>query len=144
MSEGRCSTKVDLPLKKRAMKKQFSPPAVKPRTENGSAEAAEDHSETRTRRQAGELCNQRVLRGEDSEAFDNIMQKQLEIVEGTEQFYKRIDQSLKDGKVEPFFVKEQWDLYAWREKFFNDNFPCGRSRLGQHTRLTCCFRLLAK
>lgn len=27
--------------------------------------------------------------------------------------------------MEPFFVKEQWDLYAWREKFFNDNFPPG-------------------
>jgi len=36
-----------------------------------------------------------------------------------------MDDSLREGRVEPYFVKEQWDLYAWREKFFNDNFPPG-------------------
>ena len=119
MSEARCSTKVDLPLKKRAMKKQFSPPAVRLRGE------VCDLSEEQEARARGLAVNARLLEAEDSEAFENIMQKQLEIVEGSEQFYGRIDLSLREGRIEPFFVKEQWDLFSWREKFFNDNFPPG-------------------
>lgn len=136
MTEGPCSVKMNLPLKKRAMKKQFSNTSLK--TENGetvdnpskrqnfdknSVDSAREEMETK--RKAGITVNKRILEAEDSEAFDNIMQKQLEIVEGTEKFYQRIDRSLREGEVEPFFVKEQWDLYAWREKFFNDNFPPG-------------------
>ena len=134
MSEGRCTTttNVDLPLKKRAMKKQFSP-ELKRRGENGdylvsspmASDLSSNSSSPRTRRDLGVALNERVISREDGEAFDNIMQKQLEIVEGSEGFYRRIDMSLQEGRVEPFFVKEQWDLYAWREKFFNDNFPQG-------------------
>lgn len=133
MSDARCPTKsADLPLKKRAMKKQFSPPCSRLRGENGVGGKGDEGEEMRgeqgeemEKKQMGIAVNNRLLRGEDGEAFDNIMQKQLEIVEGTEQFYRRMDESLREGRVEPYFVKEQWDLYAWREKFFNDNFPPG-------------------
>ena len=126
MSDARCPTKsADLPLKKRAMKKQFSPPCSRLRGENGVGGRG-DEGEEGDKKRMGIAVNNRLLRGEDGEAFDNIMQKQLEIVEGTEQFYRRMDESLREGRVEPYFVKEQWDLYAWREKFFNDNFPPGR------------------
>ena len=121
MSEARCPAKAaDLPLKKRAMKKQFSPPGSWTGKENGEAVGALAEEGRRAM-----AVNARVLRGEDGEAFDNIMQKQLEIVEGSAEFYRRVDASLREGRVEPYFVKEQWDLYAWREKFFNDNFPPG-------------------
>ena len=133
MSDARCPAKsADLPLKKRAMKKQFSPPCSRLRGENGvegrrdEGEEVREQGDESEKRQMGVAVNNRLLRGEDGEAFDNIMQKQLEIVEGTEQFYRRMDDSLREGRVEPYFVKEQWDLYAWREKFFNDNFPPGR------------------
>ena len=115
-------------MKKRAMKKQFSPPCSRLRADNGlggRGDEGDRQSEEVVKRQRGITVNNRLLRGEDSEAFDNIMQKQLEIVEGTEQFYHRMDESLSKGRVEPYFLKEQWDLYAWREKFFNDNFPPG-------------------
>ena len=90
-----------------------------------ASDLSSNSSSPRMRRDLGVAVNERVISREDGEAFDNIMQKQLEIVEGSEGFYRRIDMSLQEGRVEPFFVKEQWDLYAWREKFFNDNFPQG-------------------
>ena len=143
MSDARCPAKsADLPLKKRAMKKQFSPPCSRLRGENGVGGRGDEGEEMREQQQGGEetkkrqmgiAVNNRLLRGEDGEAFDNIMQKQLEIVEGTEQFYRRMDESLREGRVEPYFVKEQWDLYAWREKFFNDNFPPGSLTSGYDT-----------
>ena len=56
---------------------------------------------------------------------DSIVKKQIELVGGYKEVFKRIDKSLKAFQVEPFFVKEQWDLFEFRYEFFMKHFPPG-------------------
>lgn len=82
--------------------------------------------EATVRREEGMAVNKKLLQNVDKEAVENIQQKQMEIVGAEEEsFLARIDSSLAECRLEPFFLKEQWDLFAWREKFFHDNFPDG-------------------
>jgi len=66
-------------------------------------------------------CSKRMHENEE------IVKQQVDVV-GTASLYHRLEQSLKDMKVEPLFIKEQWDLYTWRRQFFEEHFPgceCG-------------------
>jgi hypothetical protein len=54
----------------------------------------------------------------------DIVKKQVDVVGGSNLFYK-LDRSFKEMKIEPLFVKEQWDLFNWRCTFFGSHFPCG-------------------
>ena len=53
---------------------------------------------------------------------EEIVKQQIDVV-GTAALFNRLDQSLKDMKIEPLFIKEQWDLYTWRRQFFEEHFP---------------------
>ena len=58
------------------------------------------------------------------EAVDAMVCEQIKIA-GSKILYKRIDKSFKEGSMEPYFLKEQWMLYSWRERFFQHHFPLG-------------------
>ena len=51
-----------------------------------------------------------------------IMADQVAVV-GSNRIYQKIHESFLEEKVEPLFVKEQFDLYIWRANFFRTNFP---------------------
>jgi len=51
-----------------------------------------------------------------------IMADQVAVV-GSNRIYQKIHESFLEEKVEPLFVKEQFDLYSWRANFFRTNFP---------------------
>jgi hypothetical protein len=53
---------------------------------------------------------------------EEMIKKQIDVVGAASLFY-RIDQSFKDLKIEPLFIREQWDLYWWRCQFFKEHFP---------------------
>ena len=42
---------------------------------------------------------------------------------GSENVYRRMDRNLRESRFEPFFAKEQFELYSWREEFFHSQFP---------------------
>ena len=54
--------------------------------------------------------------------IDKIMAEQIEVV-GSVSLYEKIHKTFLDLKFELFFVKEQFELYRWREKFYHTNFP---------------------
>lgn len=56
------------------------------------------------------------------EAVDAMVREQIKIA-GSKILYKRIDKCFKEGTMEPYFLKEQWKLFSWRERFFHHHFP---------------------
>jgi hypothetical protein len=80
----------------------------------------------------------------DEQTVGDIVTKQVELVGGLNLFY-RLDQSLKDMRIEPLFIEEQWVLYHWRCKFFEDHFPDGfggidrmKKKIESLSFLVCC------
>jgi len=69
----------------------------------------------------------------------NIVKEQVELVGGANLFY-RLNQSFKDMKVEPLFIREQWELYSWRKTFFQKHFP--DSFWGTNLKIECLSFLL--
>ena len=54
--------------------------------------------------------------------IDKIMAEQVKVV-GSVGLYEKIHNNFLEEKFEPFFAKEQYDLYRWRADFFCSNFP---------------------
>jgi len=52
----------------------------------------------------------------------NIMAEQVAVV-GSDRIYQKIHKSFLEENFEPFFAKEQIELYRWREDFFHYSFP---------------------
>ena len=50
-----------------------------------------------------------------------IRSYQVEIV-GSELIYDRVNKGLKNHYLEPFFAREQFQLYKWRKEFFEEKF----------------------
>jgi len=59
------------------------------------------------------------------EAVELLVKKQVDVVGGLRSVYDRIVQNFKRQLVDPFFVKEMWDLFEWRVEFFKEHFPQG-------------------
>ena len=66
-----------------------------------------------------------VNRGILDKSKDSIVKKQIALVGGFKEIFSRLDRSFKALKIEPFFVKEQWDLFEFRYEFFHKHFPDG-------------------
>ena len=50
-----------------------------------------------------------------------VVKDQIKLL-GSEELFKRINRNLKEHKFEPFYVKEQYKLFKWREEFFHTKF----------------------
>eukprot|EP00092_Neocalanus_flemingeri_P002186 GFUD01002326.1.p1 GENE.GFUD01002326.1~~GFUD01002326.1.p1 ORF type:complete len:292 (-),score=86.97 GFUD01002326.1:45-920(-) len=74
------------------------------------------------RRTDAELKNIQLVETTDKAKVDRILADQVEVV-GSLTLYERINKNFLDAKFEPFFAKEQFDLYSWREDFFHSSFP---------------------
>jgi len=76
----------------------------------------------KTRRVEAELKNNELVTFTDHAKVDKIKSDQIEVV-GSLKLYERINRNFKLEQFEPFFAKEQFDLYRWREDFFHNSFP---------------------
>jgi len=57
------------------------------------------------------------------ETVDAMIREQINVTAGSKILYERIDSSFKEVAMDPYFLKEQWELYDWRERFFGHYFP---------------------
>jgi len=76
----------------------------------------------KTRRAEAVLKNDELVATTDQAKADKIKSDQVEVV-GSLKLYERINRNFMQEKFEPFFAKEQFDLYRWREDFFHSSFP---------------------
>ena len=77
-------------------------------------------------------CTSRIERGKENVAeylqnvnhvqVADLIAEQIEIVGGPT-LYERVDNNLKRGVIELSLLRELCDLYKWRRKFFDENFP---------------------
>jgi len=74
------------------------------------------------RRAEAELKNVELVSITDESKVDKIKADQVEIV-GSLKLYERINLNFRLERFEPFFAKEQFELYRWREDFFHSSFP---------------------
>jgi len=74
------------------------------------------------RRAEAELKNVELVSITDESKVDKIKADQVEIV-GSLKLYERINLNFRMERFEPFFAKEQFELYRWREDFFHSSFP---------------------
>ena len=59
----------------------------------------------------------------DKGEVERVVLEQMGIVGGSGWLYKRINENLKNGTFDPFFVTEHCQLFSWRESFFDSHFP---------------------
>lgn len=51
-----------------------------------------------------------------------FVQDQVRVLGNNKKLYELLDGNMKKHVFNPFFVKEQWALYEWRQNFFSDHF----------------------
>jgi len=74
------------------------------------------------RRTDAEQKNEQLIKEADKAKVNKIIAEQVEVV-GSLKLYERINRNFLEAKFEPYFAKEQFDLYSWREEFFHSSFP---------------------
>lgn len=62
------------------------------------------------------------LKNVDHAKVADLIAEQTELVGGPA-LYERVDNNLKQGVIELSLLRELCDLYKWRRKFFDENFP---------------------
>jgi len=65
--------------------------------------------------------NNKLLEKTDPAAVEEVVNEQIKLL-GSELLYQRINKNFLEHKFEAFFAKEQFKLFAWREKFFFRKF----------------------
>ena len=65
--------------------------------------------------------NSEMMNRADKTEIEVQVKAQVELL-GSKELYNRISSNLKDHKFEPFFIKEQYKLFQWREQFFYKKF----------------------
>jgi len=71
----------------------------------------------------GSNANSFMLKHKDKTAVEKMVEEQVELLGGNRELYKRIDNNMMNGDLDPFFIREHCAIYAWREKFFSKYFP---------------------
>jgi len=71
----------------------------------------------------GRLVNTFLLKYQDESDIENWVKEQVELVGGNRDLYDMINTNMKQGYMDPFFIREHCDIYAWRETFFHQHFP---------------------
>jgi hypothetical protein len=70
---------------------------------------------------SGETKNDKKERIDKSEV-EKVRKAQIDLFGGNTLLYLRVDQNLKEHGFEPLFAREQYKLFTWREKYFNNKF----------------------
>jgi len=66
-----------------------------------------------------------LLKYQDDEDIQKMVNEQVQLLNGNRDLYIMIDNNMRNGDLDKFFIKEHNIIYAWREKFFNHHFPNG-------------------
>jgi len=73
------------------------------------------------------ICKRKVhsLGSCDQDQFEALILEQIQVVGGSKSLFNKIHRGMmKEGKLKefnPFFIKEQCDLYQWRKDFIKDS-----------------------
>jgi len=71
----------------------------------------------------GEFKAQEMSERTDRQAVISVREEQVKLLGGCELLYDKVHSNLKTLRFDPYFAKEQFKLYTWREEFFNAKFP---------------------
>jgi len=73
----------------------------------------------------GSSAREFILKYEDREVVGEMVEEQVQLMNGNRELYDMINNNMMNGDVDPFFLREHCALYDWREAFFNHHFPSG-------------------
>ena len=66
-----------------------------------------------------------LLKYQDDEDVQKMVNEQVQLLNGNRDLYIMIDNNMKNGDLNKFFIKEHNIIFSWREEFFNHHFPNG-------------------
>jgi len=66
-----------------------------------------------------------LLEYQEDEDIQKMVNEQVQLLNGNRDLYIMIDNNMKNGDLNKFFIKEHYIIFAWREEFFNHHFPNG-------------------
>jgi len=66
-----------------------------------------------------------MLKFTDEVEIEKMVDEQVQLLNGNRDLYNIIDDNMMNGDLDIFFIKEHSTIFAWREEFFNQNFPNG-------------------
>jgi len=66
-----------------------------------------------------------LLKYQDDEDIQKMVNEQVQLLNGNRDLYIMIDNNMKNGDLNKFFIKEHNIIFSWREEFFNHHFPNG-------------------
>eukprot|EP00092_Neocalanus_flemingeri_P020073 GFUD01021734.1.p1 GENE.GFUD01021734.1~~GFUD01021734.1.p1 ORF type:complete len:229 (-),score=59.77 GFUD01021734.1:141-827(-) len=52
-----------------------------------------------------------------------MVEEQVKLLGGNKELYNRIDNNMKNGVFDHFFIREHCAIFSWRETFFSKHFP---------------------
>jgi len=73
----------------------------------------------------GCLTRAYLLEYQDGEDIEKMVNEQVQLLNGNRDLFIMIDNNMKNGDLDKFFVKEHNIIFSWREEFFNRHFPNG-------------------
>jgi len=66
-----------------------------------------------------------MLKNQDKDEIERAVNEQVQLLNGNWALYNMINENMINGDMDPFFIREHSTIYAWRESYFNQNFPNG-------------------
>jgi len=66
-----------------------------------------------------------LLEFQDDEDIEKMVNEQVQLLNGNRDLFIMIDNNMKNGDLDKFFIKEHNIIFSWRETFFNHHFPNG-------------------
>eukprot|EP00092_Neocalanus_flemingeri_P020071 GFUD01021732.1.p1 GENE.GFUD01021732.1~~GFUD01021732.1.p1 ORF type:complete len:271 (-),score=75.48 GFUD01021732.1:141-953(-) len=71
----------------------------------------------------GSSTNSFLLKHQDKGFIERMVEEQVKLLGGNKELYSRIDNNMKNGVFDHFFIREHCAIYSWRETFFSKHFP---------------------
>eukprot|EP00092_Neocalanus_flemingeri_P009251 GFUD01009957.1.p1 GENE.GFUD01009957.1~~GFUD01009957.1.p1 ORF type:complete len:274 (+),score=67.12 GFUD01009957.1:69-890(+) len=71
----------------------------------------------------GSSTNSFLLKHQDKGFIERMVEEQVKLLGGNKELYNRIDNNMKNGVFDHFFIREHCAIYSWRETFVSKHFP---------------------
>eukprot|EP00092_Neocalanus_flemingeri_P034057 GFUD01037036.1.p1 GENE.GFUD01037036.1~~GFUD01037036.1.p1 ORF type:complete len:306 (+),score=78.95 GFUD01037036.1:68-919(+) len=71
----------------------------------------------------GSSTNSFLLKHQDEGFIERMIEEQVKLLGGNKELYNRIDNNMKNGVFDHFFIREHCAIFSWRETFSDKHFP---------------------
>eukprot|EP00092_Neocalanus_flemingeri_P078717 GFUD01097963.1.p1 GENE.GFUD01097963.1~~GFUD01097963.1.p1 ORF type:complete len:272 (+),score=68.81 GFUD01097963.1:70-885(+) len=71
----------------------------------------------------GSSTNSFLLKHQDEGFIERMIEEQVKLLGGNKELYNRIDNNMKNGVFDHFFIREHCAIFSWRESFVSKHFP---------------------